>query len=935
MSEASATLPEPPPPEAPQQIGRFTVLSTLGRGGMGVVYTAYDPELDRKVALKLVHLSGDPEHRALARERLLHEAQTMAQLSHPNVVAVYEVGSVADQVFLAMEYVRGDSLRVWLQTHRPWREVLAVFLQAGAGLDAAHKAGIVHRDFKPDNALVDRDGRVRVVDFGLAEQREGLNLRDSSILRSSSAPQSPPPDTSASVNMRLAAGLQDLSPGTLSSMHRTGGRLVGTPAYMAPEQHLGGIADARADQFSFCAALYEALYGERPFPGATLGELRMNLIAGRMHAPPPRSPVPPWLRRVLVRGLATDPERRWPDMRALLAALAHDPRVALRRRLLAAGISLTILAALAAGYVSRQLQEDQQAAALADRRRTCEAAGDLLGEAWDSARSDAAEQALLATGLPYAADTWARVRTRLDAAAQDWKDMSVETCLSAQVHLTLAPAAFERRMACLERQRAELEGLTRVLATADAKVAERAAPATAALPRAAACADPDAQQDLLQGPTQRGEIEALRQSLARANAQLAAGRYAEAKAEATRVGEAARTRGEPGLTAEALHRVGMCDESTGDFKGAEATLADAYFLAEQAGRDPLRAEIATSLAIVVGVRLARANEGLAWLRHARAIVDRVGLDGEPRAGLLAAESNLRRALGEPGPAGELAAQALTLLEQLHGPGDVRVARAHLNLGTNLFDRGDYPHAEQQYRRALALFEQNLGLVHPDLGPPLNNLAAVAEKQGRSADAEQAYARAIAIREASFGERHPGVGISLSNLGELYNRTGQHARAEVSFRRAAEIFEAVLGADHPNLASTLGGLGRALVAQDRLDEARPLHLRAQQILERALGPEHSFAAFPLVDLASLELAADNPVAAIAPATRALSIRAEGKPEERAEAALVLSRALWHSARDKPRARTLAAQAETDYAAAGPGFVREHTAATTWRASLTLE
>jgi tetratricopeptide (TPR) repeat protein/predicted Ser/Thr protein kinase len=933
VSEASATLPEAPPPEAPQQLGRFTVLSTLGRGGMGVVYTAYDPELDRKVALKLVHLHGDAEHLALARERLLQEAQTMAQLSHPNVAAVYEVGAVGDQVFLAMEYVRGDSLRVWLQTARPWRQVLAVFLQAGAGLDAAHKAGIIHRDFKPDNALVDREGRVRVVDFGLAEQREGQGLRESGIQRGVGSAAGPLPDTSASVNMHLAAGLQDLSPGTFSSLHRTGGRLVGTPAYMAPEQHLGGFADVRADQFSFCAALYEALYGERPFPGATLGELRMNLIAGRMHAPPPRSPVPPWLRRILLRGLATDPDRRWPDMQALLAALAHDPRVALRRRLLATGGALTIVAALVAGYFSRQLQEDQQAAALATRRSNCEAAGELLGEAWDANRSAAAQQALLATGLPYAADTWDRAHVRLDAAAQDWKDMSIETCLAAQVHGTLAPAAFERRMACLERQRAELDGLTRTLATADAKVAERAVQASAALPRAAACSDADSLQDLLRDPAQRGEIEALRQSLARANAQLAAGRYAEAKAEATRVAEAARSRDEPGLTAEALHRIGMCDEASGDFKGAATTLTDAYFLAEQAGHDPLRAEISTALAGVIGIRLARSDDGLAWLRHARAIVERVGLDGQPRVALLAAESGLLRAKGELSRSGELATQTLALLEQLHGD-DVRIARAQLNLGTNLFDRGDYEHAEQRYRRALDLLEQSLGPAHPDLAPPLNNIASVAEKLGRTADAEQAYARAIAIREASFGERHPGVGISLTNLGELYARTGQAPRAEVSFRRAVEIFEAVLGPDHPNLASALGGLGRALVAQGRLDEARPLRLRAQAILERALGPDHVLIAFPQVDLASLELAAGNPADAIAPATRALTLRAAGKPEERAEAALVLSRALWRADRDKPRARSLATQAEADYAAAGPGFVREQAAATTWRRSLDL-
>jgi serine/threonine protein kinase len=244
----------------------------------------------------------------------------MAQLSHPNVVRVFDVGSVDDRpVHRHGVHPRRHPAHLAAGQVRTWRGDPRRVPRRRPGLAAAHREGIVHRDFNPDNVLIDDDGRARVVDFGLAEQREGLNLRDSSP-----ALLEPPHRPPTRRQHALAAGLQDLSPGTLSSMHRTGGRLVGTPAYMAPEQHLGGIADARADQFSFCVALYEALYGERPFRGATLGELRMNLIAGRMHAPPPRSPVPPWLRRVLVRGLATAPERRWPDMRALLAALAHD-----------------------------------------------------------------------------------------------------------------------------------------------------------------------------------------------------------------------------------------------------------------------------------------------------------------------------------------------------------------------------------------------------------------------------------------------------------------------------------------------------------------------------------------------------------------------------------------------------------------------------------
>jgi tetratricopeptide (TPR) repeat protein len=511
--------------------------------------------------------------------------------------------------------------------------------------------------------------------------------------------------------------------------------------------------------------------------------------------------------------------------------------------------------------------------------------------------------------------------------------MSVETCLSAQVHGTLAPAAFERRMACLQRQRAELDALTQTLADADAKVAERAVAASVTLPRPEQCGEVEARgDDDSADPARRGEVEALRQELARATAQATAGRYADALTATRRISEAARALGERGLEAEALQRQGTSQELSGDFKGAETTLADAYFLAEAAGRDVLRAEIATTLAGVVGFRLARVAEGLGWLRHARAIGDRLAIGAQAQASLLSVESGLRRTEGDLERAGELCAEALALLEQLHGQDDVRVARAQLNLGTNHFDRGDYPRAEQRYRRALEIFEQVLGPSHPDLAGPLNNLASTAEKQGRAVDAERAYARAIAIREAAFGERHPGVGISLTNLGELHARVGEPARAEVSFRRAAQIFETALGPDHPNLASALGGLGRALVAQDRLDEARPLHLRAQQILERALGPDHAFSAFPQVDLAALELAAGRPAAAIAPATRALELRGAAKPEERAEAALTLSRALWHAGRDRPRAITLAAQADADYHAAGPGFAREQARAGEWQRSL---
>jgi hypothetical protein len=276
-------------------IGRYVVVRRLGAGGMGVVYAAHDPELDRKIALKLMRRNGDDAAAAKALQaRLLREAHAMARVSHPNVITVYDVGAYADGVFIAMELVEGETLARWLLQPRPWREVLALFRLAGCGLEAAHQAGMVHRDFKPDNVLVGRDGRVRVTDFGLARLTD-LTLEES----------------------RESA---NASPLKLSLTHS--GTLMGTPAYMAPEQLSGQPADVRSDVFSFCVALFEALYRQRPFIGTTLQELRDAINANCAPTPPQRG-VPSRVRRVLLRGLRAAPSERYATMGALLAAL--DP----------------------------------------------------------------------------------------------------------------------------------------------------------------------------------------------------------------------------------------------------------------------------------------------------------------------------------------------------------------------------------------------------------------------------------------------------------------------------------------------------------------------------------------------------------------------------------------------------------------------------------
>jgi len=352
LDPAAMTLagPQAPSSEAqPDRIGRYLVLRTVGHGGMGVVYAAYDPQLDRKIAIKRL-LVASPT----AQQRMRREAQALARLSHPNVVSVYEVDFDEGGAYLAMAFIAGVSLRVWLgERVREVPEILGAFMQAGRGLAAAHAAGLMHRDFKPDNALVDNRGHVYVCDFGLA-RAPGAAAEATDIVTTSEAAAE--------------------SSGVLSRSMTQSGAVLGTPAYMAPEQHAGLAADARADIYSFCVSLYEALYGERPFVGEDLAARKSQ----RLSRPPADRGVPTWLHAVVARGLDPDPARRWPDMEGLLAALGRDPIAARRRRLLLAGrtalvAALTGCTLLAATTLQRGCAHAQREARAAERLAVVEA----------------------------------------------------------------------------------------------------------------------------------------------------------------------------------------------------------------------------------------------------------------------------------------------------------------------------------------------------------------------------------------------------------------------------------------------------------------------------------------------------------------------------------------------------------------------------------
>ena len=362
------------------RVGRYELIERVGVGGMGEVYAARDPELDRTIALKLLHhLRGDG-----GEARLVREAKAMAQLSNPHVIAVHDVGVHDGRVFFSMEFVDGPTLDDWCDEHRDdVGAVLEMFIAAGRGLAAAHRAGIIHRDFKPSNVMVGSDGRPRVLDFGLAQAPE------------------------IDAGERTETGVSSVSLGERMTLT---GAVMGTPRYMSPEQWGGAELDARSDQFSFCVALYEALYGERPFQASSVAAMVHRVSTGRVAPEPAGTRVPRRVRRVVLRGLAPDPDDRFADMKALLRAL--DPRAAARRRTrlyASVGGVVAVGAAYAFGVQS-------------EPRSKCPAAETLRDELWSAARREQVEAAFRADPRPHVAGLSSSVVEEIERWAQAWAD---------------------------------------------------------------------------------------------------------------------------------------------------------------------------------------------------------------------------------------------------------------------------------------------------------------------------------------------------------------------------------------------------------------------------------------------------------------------------------------------------------------------------------
>lgn len=652
----------------PPRLGRFTILERLG-GGTSVVYSAYDELLDRKVAIKVLPDSGSKR-----QIQLIREAQAMAAVNHPNVITVLEAGVVKGRVYVAMELIRGATLGAWLAAApRTWREVLDVFTQAARGLAAAHEVGLLHRDFKPGNVMIDATGRACVLDFGLVRAT---------------------PERTGTIDLAAASSQ------SLPLRNTDEPEVLGTPAYLAPERWCGQPAEAASDQFSFCVALYDALFGLPPFAGNDILQLAHSISTGQLRPPPRNHGVPSRVVAAVMRGLRTDPRERHPSMDVLLAALA--PRRGRTTRVIAAVAVL----ALAAGAAGLAVVPEPAAAA------PCADSSAVLGRVWGPAQRNAVATALRDAAPHYAAVLWPRVADKLDRFANAWVEIHRETCLAARTSRDNEVLAEPQRR-CLDRRLDALDETVKALSVADMDMAPRALGAAGELVPPGACRDLaflKAQPPAPDDPEIATRVADLRRRMARAEALARLGRVHDAVDQAAEIDGAAEELGHAPVRAEASLLRGRLSLNTSEETGQEIEwLTRALRTGLESRVDAVAAEAVALRLVAVGRRPELVERALA---------------DEPLALALTARGSAP--------------------EVLHG------LVLH-NLGVAHLTRHNRAEARRYFSEALSVRQIALHSGHRDVGYSLLELAAVTEP---GAARDDLLARALEIFDAELGVVHP-------------------------------------------------------------------------------------------------------------------------------------------------------------------------------------
>jgi tetratricopeptide (TPR) repeat protein/predicted Ser/Thr protein kinase len=792
---------------------RYVLAEELGRGGMAVVHAAHDRHLGRRVAVKLLR----PDRAGQSDgARLYREAQALAQLRHPNVVTVFDAGSHDDQIFVAMELVDGQSLRTWMSAERrPWRDVVQKLVGAGRGLAAAHDAGLVHRDFKPDNVLLERDGTPRVADFGLARF-------------ASDAPE--------------AGGTPSGESLVLDRTITRAGGIVGTPQYLAPEVMRGAVADARSDQFSFGVSLAEALTGARPFRGDTLEELLRDMLG---HAPRVDGIAPAWLRAVVERTMAREPADRFPSMKDVIAALDRDSDRPARRRWLMAGGAVVAAAVVATGALV--MTRGEQAPP------SCDALVPSLAGVWDAPRRGAIARQVGASPLPFAPAIGADIARALDAYAGAIADAERATC-EAQRRRNDPAAVSELRRTCLARKRAELGALADELSRIDDKGLPRAPRAISRLSPVAECGDVAA----LQRPTplpadaSRAEITEVLAAVDRGRIVSLLGRPLDAAKMLEPLVARARATGHAPTEAEALLAYGSVLEAIDRLVDGEANQREAFLAAQRGHSDELVARSATMLAFNVGRAQKRPADGKTWAEIAIATSERMG---KPPA--IEAMSHFAAAVVAIGDhraddAAALAAIALAAAERA-GYDDIATAEIVNTMGGVALDRGRFEEAGQLYARARDLSTPHLGVDHPSVQVYDSNLASVAAALGDYPRAVELRRGLLAAREKSMGPDAPRVADTRLRLAEVMVGADLVDEAVAEARRAIASLAAAGPADAPPVLAARLTLAEVYAAGGRHDEGAPIAAEVEAAAARAGAPAAQLRAAAQVMLGEIAVA----------------------------------------------------------------------------------
>ena len=704
-------------------IDRYVVLERLGAGAMGVVYTAFDPRLDRRVAVKVLNPRAQ-----VAEERLLDEARALAKLSHPNVVGVYDAGRFRDSVFITMERIEGDTLDGWLGAaeDRAWRDVLGVLLGAGRGLAAAHRAGTVHRDFKPKNLMVDPDGRAKVMDFGLA---------------------------------------------ALAGTDAGHGRPQGTPLYMAPELHMGEAASFSSDQYAFCVVAFEALAGRHPRADVSSRGGLLEAISG--DPPPLNVPgLPVAVRNAILRGMAPSASARWPSMDALLEVFSaglRDPR------------SWKLGAAVVLG-----LAGVAWAATGSDEGPACPDPSALEAAVVTAERRAEIEQVLATYDRDYGVQRAGLITARIDGYARAWARTEVDACQARHTQ-PRARARHDATRACLDRVRDEFTGVLDVLADADGVERVRAADVLDGLPAAEGCIDEAVAQRGVVAPPEAvaARVATLRQALAGLRAANAVGRWVQVRDQVVPLLDEAQSLDYPPLVAEALWVQGETFRLLHQIPEAERSLSDAAWMAIEHGDRRLALDAAVSL-VALRRDISQTERNRRWAARARRLVE-VGSDPSIEAELELHLSVAERNVGSWTAAKAHADAAVEAMRAVHGEEHATYAEARHVLGAALFRMDDLDAALTVARDNLALRERVLGPLHPEVVDSLLLLGVVRAGRNEIAEAEQAYRRALDVQTRVVGPRTRVLAGIANNLVSVLIRQSRLDEAQVMADRAVSIW----------------------------------------------------------------------------------------------------------------------------------------------------